>query len=233
MENCPLFTHEALQAVTGSTIRPGGIALTERALSHCVLSRTAAILDIGCGRGATVAYLRKNGYAQAYGIDANPVMPEGRYTFPGGGQAIPFQGGAFETVLCECVLSLVEDCRAVLAECRRVLKHLGFLIVSDVYRRKETGAFTLGTLPLHSCLTGARTRKTIEEEIEGMGFRLIRWEDHSRLLAELSARIILEYGSLEAFWNTVGPGSAGALIDRNVRTASLGYYLLIAQKVLQ
>jgi hypothetical protein len=60
------------------------------------------------------------------------------------------------------------------------------------------------------------------------GFSIGHWEDHSRLLAELSARIIFEHGSLEAFWDEVG--GAGKIIDGKVRDASLGYYLCIAQK---
>lgn len=39
-------------------IRPGGLRLTERALEFCRFPAQVPVLDVGCGNGATVHYLR-------------------------------------------------------------------------------------------------------------------------------------------------------------------------------
>jgi cyclopropane fatty-acyl-phospholipid synthase-like methyltransferase len=42
-----------LQRMTGGTLRPGGLTLTDRALELCHMSREARVLDAGCGNGVT------------------------------------------------------------------------------------------------------------------------------------------------------------------------------------
>ena len=65
-------------------------------------------------------------------------------------------------------------------------------------------------------------------QIERSGFNLLCWEDHSSLLAELTARLVWELGSKEALYEKLFPG-AGDLreITSCVRP---GYFLLIASK---
>ena len=60
---------EAVKCITGGLIRPGGFAITDRAISFCSFQRGAKILDIGCGSGATVNHLIQNQDFDAFGVD--------------------------------------------------------------------------------------------------------------------------------------------------------------------
>jgi arsenite methyltransferase len=56
------------------------------------------------------------------------------------------------------------------------------------------------------------------------------WEDHSRLLAELTARIVWNCGSLKSFPEGLLPSSCLPGGHFDMRRARPGYYLLIARK---
>jgi len=52
-------------------LRPGGLELTARAVDFAGLGAGAAVLDLGCGSGDSVRYLRTLGI-DAIGIDCAP-----------------------------------------------------------------------------------------------------------------------------------------------------------------
>jgi ubiquinone/menaquinone biosynthesis C-methylase UbiE len=111
-----LYEEPGLQAVLGPVLRPGGLDLTQRALSFCNLPAGSPVADIGCGTGMTTQFLMRNQRLKACGIDLSsvllgqarrrePVLPliRGTATF------LPFCQNYLSAVVCECVLSLVED----------------------------------------------------------------------------------------------------------------------------
>ena len=64
-----------MRSVTGDTLRPGGLALTDRALDLCRFASGAALLDVGCGLGATVAHLAERGFV-ATGVEPSETLVE-------------------------------------------------------------------------------------------------------------------------------------------------------------
>lgn len=207
-----------LRDVTGLTIRPGGVALTDRALDVCNFAAGAQLLDVGCGAGGTVEHLCGARGVSARGVDiSRTLLSEGLARNPGlqlafaSAEALPFDPESFDGLLCECVLSLVEEPLTALAEFRRVLRSGGFLILSDLYDRAETEP--------QGSLRGAVGRKQTGSWLSQSGFTTVVWEDHTGLLKELAARLILTTGSLEGFYR--GSCSAGQ---------RPGYYLLVARK---
>ncbi|WP_298267463.1 DVU_1556 family methyltransferase [Geobacter sp.] len=206
------FEYESvvLRAVTGPTIRPGGLTLTDRAVGFCSFPPGARLLDVGCGAGATVEHLRSRYGFAAGGVDIsrrliaealvrNPALPlaEGR------AEALPVEGESLDGIFCECVLSIVEEPHGALAEFRRALRSGGFLVLSDMYDRE------------------ASARGELEKRLSESGFSILLREDHTPLLRELAARLVLTHGSLEGVWCNAGGCVAGA---------RSGYYLLIARK---
>ena len=185
-------------------------------------------MDVGCGAGASVCYLRERFQFRAMGFDITAKLmgnEEGATTFPFGiarAEELPLPDGCCDGVLCECAFSLTRRPGLVLKEFSRVLRPEGFLIQSDVYGlvRDErcSGIATSDKNPSSSLLT----RDDIESFLVDAGFHLVAWEDHTNRLKELAAQLILSSSSDTGFLDSVR-----ALFARRARP---GYYLLVAQK---
>lgn len=220
----PLFERDAFRDVAGLALRPGGTALTEVALEHCVLAPGALVADIGCGRGASLPLISGRGFTPM-GLDPSPrLLAEARRhdekaaLVQATAEAVPFRGGTFAAVLCECVLSITHDPRAALDEMRRILAPGGLLVLTDLYLRDPVDP---GTPRTAGCAAGAVPRHVVEERLHAAGFFVRVFEDHSRLLAELAGRLIFAgFDSSELGLGCTGCGRPG-------------YFLCIAQTEAQ
>ncbi|AGK99858.1 DVU_1556 family methyltransferase [Desulfoscipio gibsoniae] len=236
--SCPLYEGRPIRDVTGDAIRPGGFIITDRALAFCSFAAGARVLDVGCGVGATVEHLICNYHLDAVGVDPSPVLLEqGRRRHPGlplveaAGESLPFGDGEMDGVFAECTLSVMKSPDKALAEFYRVLKDAGWLVITDVYARNPAGVDELRKLPLTGCLTGAMSVQTLIQKISARGFEVVLWEDHSRLLGELTARLILAHGSMAMFWGCVSDKSISCEeIQNTVQKARPGYVLVLAKK---
>ena len=227
-----MYESVALHRATGQTIRPGGLSLLEYALARYPFKVDSRILDVGCGMGATVAYLREKHGLRAAGLDLSrkllaqsmPSLPRLRAR----AEVLPVGSRCLDGVVCECVLSLVTDPLRTLFEFYRVLAPGGLIILSDIYRR-ETRTITQN-MTTDCCLAGATTLEEVLERITQAGFNLCLWEDHSRLLAELAAKLIFIYGSMAAFWGNFAQEGEGEQMEKAVKAMRPGYYLIVASK---
>jgi arsenite methyltransferase len=239
MGDVNLYESPALRSVSGPVLRPGGFELTTRGLTCCDLTPGAPVLDVGCGTGATVDYMRQHHGLAAVGLDVSTaLLEEGSRTFAGlplvrgRAEQLPMADGSFGAVLCECVLSLCQDPLIVLGELRRILQPGGYLVLTDVYTLGPDAATGTGVPSVRCCLQGAVSRTTVEARITATGYHQLRWEDHSERLRQLAARIVWTYGSLSAFWSAVaGPGSAGEMAGISAGGCRRpGYFLSVARK---
>lgn len=199
-----LYETGPLRDITGTTIRPGGLTLTDRALEFCSFAAGAQLLDVGCGAGASVEHLRSRYGLDASGVDiSTALICEGLRRNPalplsvGAAETLPYQDESRDGILCECVLSLLTEPRLALTEFRLLLRSGGYLILSDMYS-KDTA---LGQP---------------EAWLAENGFTILLWEDHTPLLRELAARLVMANGSLAGLCCTTA--------------AKPGYYLLVARK---
>jgi SAM-dependent methyltransferase len=186
-----------VRRATGGAIRPGGLTLTERALDLLPFAAGSMLLDCGCGAGATLARLDEAGFC-ALGIDSSPVLAaEAAHKVPGrvllaDAGRLPLESAVFDGVFCECVLSALSDAGAALDEIARVLVPGGFLVLSDLYLRAGSpgcGGQGLG------CAAGAVPRDVVEDRFLRHGLSPVLFEDHTKLLVDLSCRLVLELGS--------------------------------------
>ncbi len=232
-----LYERKDFQQITGPTIRPGGLTLTRRALEKCRFTTGARVLDAGCGIGGTLDYLKKQHALRTIGIDRSKTqLKQGRKRnaehplMVSDIGHIPLGDETLEGIFCECVLSLHDDRQRVLSEFHRVLHASGELILTDVYARALQVNDTLRNLPLSCCFKGALPRSDIMREVRQAGFEIVCFEDHSRLLKELAARLIFVYGSMENFWECSGNINHPEAFQGAIGHTRPGYYLLIADK---
>jgi arsenite methyltransferase len=236
---CKVYERMAVGGLAGGFIRPGGVALTERALSLCAFPPCSRLLDVGCGTGATVEHLIGQHGFLAAGVDPSlQMLAQGRARNPllplirGAGETLPFSNDEWDGILAECSLSLTKNPDAVLRECRRVLKRGGKLILSDVYVRNVGALPELRALALDCCLTGALSNEELMGKLKNAGFVVLSWEDQSPALKQFAAQLILSQGSARSFWCSLTGADPlhGLRIEQAVSRAKFGYFLVVAEK---
>ena len=224
---------EKLRNITGDTIRPGGLALTERAVRFCGFTTRSRLVDIGCGFGATVDYLQQRLQCHTWGVDQSPEMLKQNRKHrivQAHAEFLPFGSGIFDGVFCECVLSLVPFPARALSEFHRVLSSSGYLVISDIYQRNPQPVGNPVKASAQSCLQGAVSQDEQISRMTASGLELILWEDHSETLKSLAAGLVWETGSLEALMKILFPDARNPVGYQEMQRFRPGYFLLIAQK---
>ncbi len=193
------FDRPEIRQISGPCIRPGGPVLTGRALDICGLPQGSRVADIGCGAGGTLEYLERKGLFRPVGLDhsetllgeAVPRLASGPLV-RGRAEILPFKKGSFDALFCECVLSLLFGERtAALEEFARVLREGGFLIVSDIFGRGSPENGQPEAKPQGLPAKGLLAKEDLLGLLTRLGFSLLLWEEHGRLLKEFVARMIL------------------------------------------
>ena len=209
---------DGLPGLTGGCRHPGGLELTERGLALARLPRGAVVLDVGCGDGVTAEHLAHRLGLRVVGVDVSAVLlRQGRERCPGldlreGSAArLPLADASVDAVLAECVLSLLDDPGAAVAEWVRVLRPGGRLLVNDLFRRRDPDA----------------ARRLLTER----GFVVEAWEDHSSVLA----RLVWDLAGSGALGTRAPSAHAATASARTTVPAALrgggglGYYLCVAR----
>jgi len=226
------FDWHAVRRVTGHCIRPGGAALTARAIEICNLTPDSRIVDVGCGPGGTLEYLERTGIHRPVGLDCSETLlgeaGSRLLSTPlvhGCAETLPFKTEHLDALFCECVLSVLGDRAKALREFGRVLEGGGFLILSDIFIHAGSGYRPLGDKQQGLALRGLPTRESLTGFLTEIGFSVVLWEEHERLLKEFAALMILAGANLSDLWKC-GQSRQGKAEDH----AGISYFLLVARK---
>lgn len=238
MKCCNAYESESMRLIMGDTLRPGGFSLTEKALQFCKISEKDAVLDLGCGWGATVDYLYKSHHVRAVGIDPSEKLLEvskSEYEhldlILGRGENLPFEDKSFNCVFAECTLSLMDDLNSCINEVFRVLKEHGWFVITDVYAKRPEAISELTEFTFNSCMRGLHNLELLKENLRQTGFSIEIAEDCSHLLRELLVKIGFRYGSIGAFWNIVTEDcDQGCRFQEALKHCKPGYFMLVARK---
>lgn len=198
-----LWEQEDFQCISGEVWRPGGLALTRHAVELaeqcCVFNDNPRLLDLGCGAGASAAFLADRGYT-VLGLDRHIHTTwttrkrerKNLHFLQADATGLPLAESSMDVVCCECVLSLLADPLLMLRRCHQILHVGGALLLSELFLRTVRGREKEGDgiLLFSSCLDGARRRDVWEAMLTSAGFALLHFEDHSRALRDLAARLL-------------------------------------------
>ncbi len=238
------YESSCMSDVLGQTLRPGGFKLTEKAIEFCNLTQKNKILDLGCGKGATISYLYNKYNIKAAGIDpSEKLLKIARENcdfddlVKGTGEELPFEDESFDCVIAECTLSLMTDLNSTIQEVNRVLTKNGWFVVTDVYAKNPSALPELESYSFQSCMRGLHDLAVLQQKIEKEGFKIVYLGDYSDLLKELLVKIIFAYGSMDAFWGnaTGSEGEAatctlGTGFQEKLKLCKPGYFIMLAKK---
>lgn len=164
------------------------------------------VLDVGCGRGGTVAWLLTRGY-DAYGIDVDPryvdssrdhlasIGGDGRVRVVDVEGDYPFDDQTFDVVLSDQVIEHVQELAPLAAQVQRVTKPagVGLHVFPARWRPVEPHMF----VPLAHWLPKGPARSAAI----GLAIRLGRSADYfSELDARERTRIFASFSETETFY---------------------------------
>jgi ubiquinone/menaquinone biosynthesis C-methylase UbiE len=93
----------------------------------------SSVLDVGCGGGLLAARLRRSG-RRVVALDPSASQAKRARGIRAYAEALPFAAKAFDTVVSSCAIKHWPNMAAGVAECRRVLRADGPLVVVEIDR---------------------------------------------------------------------------------------------------
>jgi ubiquinone/menaquinone biosynthesis C-methylase UbiE len=201
-------SYDRLSRMYDSVFAPFEAPLTDTAVDLLVPQPGEQILEIGPGTGRALARIGRSAGPQAtvLGFDLSAQMltvsarrlaalggPSAVRLARGDAQALPIAGGALDAVLMTFTLELFDPRggRQVLAECARVLRRSGRLVVGSLWRSENPNlavrAYELG----HRLFPAVLDCRPIDLEgaLREAGFGIQRSVTHS--LAGIPVRIVV------------------------------------------
>lgn len=145
------------------------------------------LLDIGCGRGAALSWLRQHTSWQAQGIEADGEYAALCGAAQGRAEELPFPDGSFDAALMQCVFSLLDEPGQAAGEIARVLRPGGVLLLTDLYGRQAGAEIADNALLRH-----IYRADDIADIIAGAGLALTEFIDHSPELTAWLGQMILD-----------------------------------------
>ena len=180
-----IYESELFSRLKDYSMHPGGLRLTDRAVRLAGLEGGMAAADIGCGAGATAAFLARQYGLKMVGVEiSEQLIGIGLKKGPGlhfirwDCNTLPFEPDSLDAVLFECSLSVIGYDGNALAECAKALKRDGTLIISDLFSKRKTGR--PGELP---------TVEALEQHLVKTGFTIFTGEDHTPALVTYAAEL--------------------------------------------
>jgi ubiquinone/menaquinone biosynthesis C-methylase UbiE len=135
----------------GITKHHGSLNATRELADLCQVGEGKYVLDVGCGVGATPAYLAREYGCRVVGVDITPKMIERsreRAKREGVEDAVelrvadarvlPFEDDTFDAVICESVVVFLEDKQRAVDEFARVVKPGGYVGLTEMTLLKQT-----------------------------------------------------------------------------------------------
>lgn len=216
-----IYESDIFAALPDSSMHPGGLRLTQRAVRLSGLVPGMHAADLGCGVGASTVMLAEKFGLTMVGVErADVLVKKAQRQSPGvrficaDCSTLPFDTDSLDGIFMECSLSLMDQPEETLRECARSLKPSGRLIISEVVLKTGPAAGTVGP----------RTADGFLELFSDAGFCSLITEDHTNALRTFVAELYANTRDLNvcAFF--------GGCCNNNLHLSQLGYMLFILEK---
>lgn len=213
-------------------MRPGGLLLTQKILEELNLEKNSKLLDIGCGKGISASYISKNYEIDVYGIDCSEkLIMEAKNNYESSKLIVadalnlPFEDESFQAVIMECSLSTFENINLALTQAKRVLRPNGVIGISDIYFKSDEIYLKQQKNLCDDFSCGIMSERKLKSIMELNGFRVIKWQDESKLLKEFLIELIWKGSEFNFDWFT-----KASKINTQDAKKDLSYFTMIAQK---
>ncbi len=172
----PLTTR--LQRYAGWSLRffPGKRAIVDYMAGHLNVPNCGRLLEIGCGSGDALSFMRTLGW-EACGVEVDPAaaaaaQARGLDVRASTIEEQRFPSGSFDAIVINHVIEHLHDPLAMLAECRRLLRADGRLVLvtpntSSLWHRMFGAAWMHLDPPRHLQLFSP---KALQQLVESAGF---------------------------------------------------------------
>ncbi len=192
------YQSDVVRMLLGDVLHPGGLALTYHLGQAVGLNETNRVLDVACGRGASVVHLAESFGCHVTGLDYGmenvaaatdhaATRDVARLTSfrQGDAEGLPFGDGAFDVVISECSFCTFPDKASAATEMSRVLDPGGRLGLTDVTINGTLPEDIQSLLSWVACITGAGTSDHYVKILMEAGFTDFKVEDHGAALLEM------------------------------------------------
>jgi arsenite methyltransferase len=250
-----VYGSHAARFLLGESFHPGGVELTGRLATLLKLTSQCVVLDVASGKGTSALYLAETIGCRVVGIDlseenvAQATNEASARGLNGGAvfrvadaERLPFDGAAFDAIVCECAFCTFPDKHRAAAEFARVLKPGGRVGISDLTRTSEPLPELEGLLAWIACIGDAQPLDSYAAWLRGAGLEVDTTEAHDDCLAQMVNSVrskLLIADVLKGLGKLSVPGLDTEQANRFARAASaavaarkLGYGLLVAANPL-
>lgn len=192
----------------GDTLRPGGLELTTHIATLADIKENQTVLEIGCGKGTTTAFLAQQYSCRVTGIDLSEEMvatAQARIAeenlsnrvsiLKADGECLPFADSIFDIVISECTFCLMSNREKAAMEIHRVLKPGGRFILTNIILRGKVDQKLLTQAPFPSCITGAHSLEDNLQFFRKLEFDPFYIEDQSEKLMDIGFQLITMLGN--------------------------------------
>lgn len=238
--------HKDQAALSGRTLRPGGLSLTRGAVEICGFKKGDFILDAGCGYGMSARFLAQKYQLNVTGLDRDcRVLKQVRKSgFSKGGKIhtvtahasqLPFGPERFNGIFCEFSFSKFRDKKKSAGLFYQLLKQNGRLVITDLFVPQLYAASFRETVPSGRdtpCINTAMTLLEMIRVLEDTGFEIEIMENHAVLLDRVQRQITGSFGSGKNPWKKMMQSLCGDLYDYEDTVPGLrpGLFMIIAAK---
>jgi len=216
---------EAIAAIGGSSLHPGGFHHTLSTLRNFKISRDDIIIDVGCGTGRTACHLAKVYGAHVFALDnSTEMLAKARdraqqekadvHFVHGDVLNMPFRDQVADLIMIESVMVFLPALQGI-KECFRVLKKGGLLVDIELFAKASLPAHGREQMKAVCGLPGIPTFREWQQTFEAAGFSEVAaiWRNFPGPLEHLKEMFVGEFNPFFVLGAGIKAHHARALND--------------------